>query len=83
MDYTNSTLVINFKHTGEDIMVFSSGPITHDKIQRALDFGLHHYDEIIEVSQKDIQYHLYEPYWLDPEAEAHILSMYNKKIHRL
>tara|TARA_R110000868_G_scaffold152616_1_gene377739 strand:- start:1513 stop:1755 length:243 start_codon:yes stop_codon:yes gene_type:complete len=79
MDYTNSTLVTNFKHTGEDVMVFSTDEVTHDKIKRALDLQLLHYNDVIEIPENDRQYHVYESCWLNPDAEINILRFNNYK----
>ena len=74
-DYSNNTLVTNFDHSGIDVMVFSSEEITHKNIKTALDLKLKHYDDVIEVKTEDCQFYIYEPCWLQPEAETNILKL--------
>lgn len=78
----NNTLISNYQGKGEDIMVFSSPDITHEMIRCALVAKGIQFEDLTEVPDKDLQYHLYEPCWLEPAAEAGIRKIYesvNKK----
>ena len=70
-------LVSNYQNLGENVMVFTE-KLTTFHLSSFLKIKQHTYDDIVEVSNSEVQYYTYEPLWTDEATEANVIEEVNK-----
>jgi hypothetical protein len=73
--WSNNILVTKEEGDG-DVMIFTN--LSAEVIERALRKRMNGISEVHAVPDKDIEFYVYEPLWLDEEAEQKITKEYGE-----
>ena len=62
-------LVTNFENTGEDVMIFTQS-FTPAEVAKRLHKTSTSFEEVYEVEDKEIQFYIFEPCWIEKKMEV-------------
>ena len=67
-------LVTNFDRSGENVMLMGAWLINADDMEAY--FNLRHldYDDVQPVAEHEMQYYLYDPFWLTVQHQQRVLA---------